>query len=310
MGRPPKDDTGSKKAERPPILNGAEVWEYYRVDFKITREFLGTCSEASIMAEHVLKKAQKEIKKANKLSGAVSKAAEKWKGEELSDDKMVKELQGIITTFAELSGKIIDPMPYDIDDLLELAERTEQEYYSLIGKNEQKATVFMRETKSDGSTWPIISTHMILGNLKENARNITNNGDKSIFPSKVSIGEIMSLDVKPVEQFMKPSHDIVRKENGERDLLERPIRFNRMGKDITAISTSERLPVGTEFGCVLRVRKRSGMTEEALRFLFELGKNNGFGSWRGSGNMGAYRFKLEKLQNYKEPVPPGFEGWS
>ncbi len=315
--KPAAKKAAAKKAPRLPIPKMREIWDYYSLDFKITREFIGTCTETSIMTEHVLKKAQKEIKKANRISGKINKAAEKYRGAEYTDDKMVKDIQNNIRTFAELAGKQVDEMPDDMDELLELAEIVEAEYREIVSKAEQKATVFMRKKikgkegpGNEGGTWPIISTHMILGNLKENARVITNNGDNSVFPSKVSIGEVMSLDVKAIEQYMVPSHDIKRKENGERELLERPIRFERMGKSETAISISEVLPVGTEFGCTLRVRRRGPVTEEALRFLLELGKNNGLGSWRGSGNMGSYRYKLQKLPStFEEPVPEGFEGW-
>jgi hypothetical protein len=82
-----------------------------------------------------------------------------------------------------------------------------------------------------------------------------------------------------------------------------------MGKKEAVIAVSEQLPEGTEFGCILRVRKGSAITENALRKLLDLGKNQGLGANRGSGNMGAYRFKLEKLINYEEKAPKGFEGW-
>lgn len=308
----------AKKAPAPPISAKGDVWDYYEVQFKFSRECLATCAETSIMAEHKFKKAQKEIKKANKLQGKINKIAEKFRGAELSDEKMVRDTQALINTYAELCGETVAEMPDDMDELLDLAAEVEAKYHEIVAKAEQSATVFMRK-KIDGKKgggkkglWPVMSSHMFLGNLKENARIITNNGDKSIFPSKVSIGEVLSLDVKPVEPYMIPSHDIVRKEDGERDLLERPIRFTSpQGKEQTAISISERLPVGTEINCTLRVRRRGPVTQEALTFLLELGKNNGLGAWRGSGNMGAYWYKLTKLdKNYKEPVPEGFEGWS
>lgn len=289
-------------------------FDYYEMRFKLLQPMLGTCAEVSIMYEHVLKKAQKEIKKANKLTNSVSKIADKWKGEELGDDKVIKELQGIVTTFAGLIGKPVVGMPHTVEELLDLAAEVEKEHAELIKKGEsQAATVFMCRTIEKNGVkvqWPVISTHMILGNIKEISRVITNNGDKSIFPSKVSIGEVCSLDCKAIEEFMVPDQDIVRDKDGKRVLDERPIRFERAGKEQTAIAVSEQLPAGTEFGCILRVRKKSPLTEDALRKIFDFGKSKGLGAWRSSGMRGAYRFKLVKMKpSYKEPVPPGFEGW-
>lgn len=306
MARPKKSTTDEEKKVSVTDPN----WDYFDVQFKLRTPQLATCTEASIMQEHQFKKAQKEIKKANKLTDRITKIAEQWRGAEFTDDKLVLELKGIITHFAELSGQQIDEFPEDKDEMLELAGEVEEKYKEILSKTQQKANVFMKYKKGNGDIWPIISTHMILGNLKANSRVITNNGDKSIFPSKVSIGEVMSLDVKAVEPFMVPSHDVERNEDGSIRLYERPIRFNRQGKEETAIAITEQLPINTEFGCTLRVRRNGIVNEQSLRKLFDLGKNQGFGAWRGSGNMGAYSFKLTKLKkDYKEPVLEGHEGW-
>jgi hypothetical protein len=288
------------------------VWEYYRINFKLIREMLGTCTEASIMKQHVIEKAKKQIKKANRLGDKISKALDKFIGSEITEEKEIKEIQGVIRTFAELTGKpTADPLPTNMNKLLKLAEQLEEEFNELVRQGEeQKSTVFMRMPKNGdpNETWPVISTHMILGNLKENLKIIVNNEDKTILKTKVSVGETLALDVKAIEEFMFPTNDIVRDEEGNRILLERPILFSdAFGKKVTAIGSSEQLPPGTEFGCVLRVRKNSPIDENALRKLFTLGRNNGFGSWRGSGNRGAYWFKLEKLKDYQEFVPEGWE---
>jgi hypothetical protein len=43
-----------------------------------------------------------------------------------------------------------------------------------------------------------------------------------------------------------------------------------------------------------------------LKKLLDYGKNNGLGQWRGSGNKGAYAYKLDAI-DYKETLP---DGWS
>jgi len=270
-------------------------WVYKKLSIHLLRPQLGTCPEASIYHEHILKKAQKEIKKANKLTAKLTKALQKYKDvEEIPFQKQIEELSGIIRAYQEIVGKKED-IPQALDELLEYAKELKEECDELLkGGGAQSATVFMRD--KDG--WPMISTHMILGNLKENLKIVVNNSDlpkeSRILASKVAVGESMALDIKPVEQFIRPSKDIVRKPDGERELLERPIVFDRQGVKTTAIAISEYLPEGTEYEVHLRCRKHS-LVLEALEELFDYAKNNGLGSWRGSGNMGAYVYKLEDL---------------
>ena len=300
-----------------------EHFDYYRLDFKLKTPMLGTATRTSIYYEHVLEKAKKEIAKANKLKKEitkVTKSSENYVGSEISDSKQLSELQGVIRTYCQLVGRSLD-VPDNLDELLSLATTLEVEYdEKLKAKDTVDATVFLRDSYGH----PIISTHMILGNFKENAKIMVNGGDKTIIKSKVAVGETFAMDVKPVENYMTPSNKILTVEPGQeppdslgkgknivdlegRCLLERPIRFERIGKTETAIATSEQLPEGTEFGCHLRVRKESPITEESLRKLLHFGKNNGLGRWRGSGNMGAYNFKLEKVENFEETAPEGWE---
>jgi len=288
---------------------------------------LGTCAEASIMEIHVIEKAKKQITKANRLDKKI-KALDKFKGSEISEEKEIDELQGVIRTYMELTGKPAhETLPRDKKELMQIAEEVRDEFHELVKAGEDvKATVFMRNTKvnlgmelepdeDETTTWPIISTHMLLGNFKENA-NIVINGThkddkKSLLPAqlstKVSVGEQFAMSVKPVEPFMIPSNDIVRNGNGDREILERIVRWtNNFGKTETAIATSEMLPEGTTFGCILRVRKNSPISEDFLKELLEYGKNNGLGSWRGSGNKGSYYWQLEKLVDYMEDKPDGW----
>ena len=275
---------------------------YYRVQFKLIREMLGACCAASIWNEHVIQKSKKEIKAANILSNRITKHRQKYIGPDISDDKQVKELQGILRRFSELTGEVVE-IPDDIDELLETAKEFEQLLEEKLStKDSNKATVFMLDEQG----WPMLSTHIIIGNLKENLKIMVNSDDKSIMPSKVSVGESLALDVKPIDEFMRPSCDIVKDEQGKPVICERPILFDRMGKKETAIVRSETLPVGTEFGTILRVRATSRLTKENLERLFDFGKSNGFGPWRGSGNRGAYVYKIEELPDYKED----FDGWN
>lgn len=295
---------------------------YYRISFRLLTPMLGTATETSIHHEHVIEKAKKEIAKANRLSGKISKALDKFKGSDISEKKEVKELQAVLRTYLQLLGRPLD-VPESVGPILEIAAELEQEFQEQLKSHDQvKATVFLR----DENGMPILGSHMILGNLKENLKIMVNNGDKSILKYKLSVGETLALDVKPVVDFMSVDHDILRAESQEqvdkmpvpgkgryildqkgRVLLERPIRFERMGKQETAIAISEQLPKDTEFSCVVRVRNESPINEDALNKLLDFGKSNGFGAWRGSGNMGAYCYKMEMLEEFDEDLP---EGWS
>lgn len=277
---------------------------YYKVSFKLLRKMLGTCSAVSIWAEHILAKAKKLIAEANKLKGKVNKTLKKYVGSEITEHKEIAELQGIIRRYQEITGEIGD-IPNDVKSLLEYATVLEEKFNEMCKSGETaKSTIFMRNKEG----FPIISTHMIIGNFKENLKIITNNsGDAKAIKSKVAAKEIMVLDVKPVEEFMVPSNDVEKDANGKPILFERPIRFDDgHGKQETAIAMSEVLPEGTEFSCTLRVRADSSLNEDLLRKLLDLGKNNGLGQNRGSG-YGSYCFKLEKIDDPTKKDPNGWE---
>lgn len=280
-------------------------YTYYRLSLKLLREMLATCPEASIYEQHVLTKTKKLIKQANKLTGKVAKNLEKYKGVEISEQKEAEELRGIIRTYEALIGEKHD-LNVGPEQLLEIAKEIEQQFNELVEQGEQtKATIFMK----NGKNMPVISSHMILGNFKEILKVLTNGGDKTIMKSKVQVGESMALDLKMVEEFLEASTDIARDEKGDRKLCERPIRFtDPMGKTITAIAQSEQLPVGTVFTGTLRVRKTSPLDNmETLERILDFGKNLGLGSWRGSGNKGAFLYKLEPLPDYKEAFDDGWK---
>jgi len=290
------------------------TFDYYNAKFKLISPMLGTATETSIYYEHILKKAQKEIEKANKISGKISKALEKYRGVELSEDKIISELQGTLRTLCQLTGRKLE-VPDDVDSILKFSKELEAEFMENIKtKEDVKATVFLRN--KDG--WPIISTHMVLGNMKANIKAATNAGSgedvgiNQLFKSKTAIGEAMSLDITFVEDYMTPSNDILKVQPGEeaptaprgrnivdsrgRVLLERPLTSFQG----TSISTSEQLPVDTQFECTMRVRKGSIFGYKELAAIFDMGKAQGFGAWRGSGSMGAYVYQLKYLEEYKE----------
>jgi LEA14-like dessication related protein len=271
-----------------------DLFVFKKVRYKFLTNLLGTCTEAELYNEHVLKKAQKEIAKANKLQGKMIKSLEKYKDVEISADKEASELKAILRAYQEKVGKR-DPLPDNVTDLLSYAKEINEEYEALMSKGEeQKSTVFMRD--EDGHA--IISTHMIIGNFKENLKSMVNNSEKGSMAvkSKVSAAEIMSTDVKVVEDFTRPSMDILRHENGKAQILERPIRFERMGKTVTAIALSEQIPAGAEIEFTLRIRKGSPVLD-VLPELLEMGKLNGLGQWRGSGKMGLFVYKIEDCEN-------------
>jgi len=278
-------------------------YAYYKVDYKLLTPMLGTCTEASIYKIHVLEKAKKLIAKSNRLAGRLTKVQAKYAGTEIPERKELADLQGIIRATQEALGKK-ELIPETMDELLAYAKELNLEYEEAVAAGEaQKATVFMRGT--DGKV--VLSSHMVIGNLKENLKIITNNSsmEERIIKSKAAVSEVLSLDVKPVEDYMYPNTDIVKDEKGERALCERPISFDVMGKRTTAIALSEELPAGTEFGVTLRVRAESPLRNK-LPDLLSLGRSNGFGAWRGSGRKGSYVYKIEELPNYKEVIPKGW----
>lgn len=307
-----------------------KMFNYYKVEFKLTAPMLGTATQTSIYYQHVITKAQKEIEKANKLGDKITKALAKFKGTEpIAPEKELAEMQAVLRTFCALVGKPLE-VPNDITAILEMSKVLEEEFREKIKTLDTvDATVFLRG--ADGL--PIISTHMILGNIKSNVKTVTASGGgqlSDLLKSKTAVAETLALDIKFVEDFMKTSEDIVRCVNGKvkyngivqtidtegdlqeqlpaprgrhildkagRVLLERPL----VKWDGTTIACSEQLSPGVTFGCTIRVREGSVFDNETvLRQLFELGKSQGFGAWRGSGTMGSYKYKLEALPDFME----------
>lgn len=283
---------------------------YYKLDLRLRTEMLGTCTQASIYNAHVLKKAQKMIKEVNKLSGKVTKALAKYQGTEIKPEKERDELVGIIRRYQEVLGKK-ESIPEDIEEVLNYCCELEEELDKEVESKDQKAaTIFMRG--EDGR--PMISSHMILGNLKENLKIVTNNTtlpkEAKPIKSKVQVGETLALDVKCVEEFIHPTEDVVRDDNGFPELLERPIKFERMGRVETAIAMSERLPPGTQMSVHLRIRADSPFAQEdasLVRYLLKLGKSNGLGQWRSSGGKGQFDYKLERVEGDPSAVDDGWD---
>lgn len=100
-------------------MKGFDMFTYWKVDFRLISEMLGTATEASIYDKHILQKAKKEIQKANKLSGKITKAVQKYKGQEIPEQKEVEELKSVIRAYQGVVGKIT-----------ELPDSVEEEYYS------------------------------------------------------------------------------------------------------------------------------------------------------------------------------------
>jgi hypothetical protein len=305
-----KKASGEKDARNKAL--GAKMYEYYLLMIRLRTEQLGSVAEASIWDAHIIKKAQKAIKRANKLSGRLTKVDEEFVGPEISEDKHIKELQMIINSYHGLIGETVDKLPETVEALLELAHEIEEKYKDILAAGEiSPTTIFMKQKEGD-IYWPVISSHMILGFMKKQIRVIVNNGDKSVLSTKVSIGEVLSLDVKPVEEFLRASKDIDKDSEGNRLLCERPVSFPskfNSGETVTAILRSEVLPAGTEYTCTLRVRNQGPMTELALKRVLILGKNQGLGPWRSSGGKGQFDFKLEHLPDHVEIVEGSEDGW-
>jgi hypothetical protein len=275
------------------------------------------------MQSHLVEKAKKMAEKANRLDKRISKVLDKYKGTVITETDEVREMQANIRAFGELTGRNPEELlPNSMEELLPIAEQVSDDYHKIVAAGDDiRGTVFLKETAGnirrdygdhllpgipDDQLWPVISSHMALGNFKENAKIVTNNGEQ-MFPSKVSVGECFALDVKPIQKFMIPNKDIIRGEDGNHIQLERIVRYNDKGTPKTAICISEQLPEDTEFECILRVRRTTTITDRELEDLLDYGKNNGLGAWRGSGHMGAYIYKFEHLPDYQETWPDGWK---
>ena len=280
-------------------------YTYYKAAYKLISEMIATCPPPDIWNKFVVANAKKEMKKANSLSGKIAKSLQKYKGSEITEKKEIAELKGIIRNYQQMTENF-DPLPDTVEELLEFAQKLQEDFDKNTAEDSNRGiTVFMRG--EDGH--PIISSHMILGNLKENLRIMTNNGDKSIATSKVSVNEMMAADVKCVEFFLRSSQDVDRDAKGNPRICERTlIKPNMGGGKDSVIARSETLPKGTVFEFTLRVRTTSPLNSiKVLSYLMEKGRNNGLGAWRGSGNRGAFVYKLDVAPNFVETFEDGWK---
>lgn len=281
-----------------------QVFDYYQLKLKLREPMLGTNASADIMKEFVISKAKTQIEEANRCTAKISKALKKFQGEQISESKETEELRGIVRSQQELLG-IKEDIPTTVEAIVVYSKELELKLDDKLKEQEDyKSTVFLRD--EDGR--PAISSHMLLGQIKAVLSTVINSGNKSIFKSKVQLNECSALDLKFVETLLPSSEDIMRDENGDRDLNIRPIRFNRMGQTISALAASEQLPRGTEFMVTLRVRYDSPLNNiETLKYIFMHGKNLGLGAWRNSNQFGTFDFKLDHLKKYIEPALS--DGW-
>lgn len=283
-----------------------QVFDYYSLQLRLRQPCLGTNSSVDIMHEHVIKKSREQISLANASSKKISKSLKKYVGPNITEEKEIEELKGILRAQQELLN-IKEEIPNTVNEIINYSKELEGRLDDYLSENElHKSTIFLRDEAGNVG----ISSHQILGNLKAILATIINSGNKDIMKSKTQMGECMSMDLKFVETFLPASQDIMRDPaTKERILNIRPIRFNnKMGQVTSALAASEQLPAGTQFSTTLRVRSDSPINNmETLEYLLSHGKNIGLGAWRNSNQYGAYDFKLFKLQNYTEALEPGWK---
>ena len=126
-----------------PLSKPISTFDFYKLSIKLLTDKWMLWSRYLIADEHILKKAQKMIKEANKQSAKLLKAYEKYKGsEEIDPAKELAELQGIIRRYEELVGKKTD-LPNDAPALLKYAAALEAEFDEKAQNGaERQATVF------------------------------------------------------------------------------------------------------------------------------------------------------------------------
>lgn len=284
-------------------------YSYYQVELKLITEMLGTNPSASIYDKHIMKKTKDLIKEANKLGKKAKKSLEKYVGAEIKENKEIEDLKSVLGRYQEAIGRN-DELPNDHQALLDLATEYEEEFKKMTEEGKAKAcTGFMRR---DGKV--CISSHMILGNIRENLRLIFRGTDaqadksrditsgKFPYENLKEIKEATVVALKVVEPYIYPDQDILRDAEGKPVLNERVvIDRDAFGKSPTSIASSEQLPEGTKFKFVIRIPKGNVLDNaDLLGEMFSWGKNNGLGQWRGSGGKGAFKYKLTALPDYVE----------
>lgn len=317
-----KKDVMMKKTEKATKVQEAgisfkptknDIFVYYKLFICTKSELLATNPAADIMNEHIIQKAKKLMAEASRKEKRVSKALDKYAGEQdICGDKAYLDLRYNLQAYMSLIGSKA-AVPESAEELLDLFAQVKEEFDEMVAQGKaQQGTIFLRN--NEGKV--VLSSHMILGNIKEILSNITNNGDKSILATKVSVGETCAQDIKWVNAYAEAKQiedgklvdrDSVKDAEGKPVMLQRSLRIRnpQPGQAAVCISMSEYLPEETIFEFTLRVRKKSVFDKNALEYIFHHGISLGLGQWRGSGGKGAYEFHLEELPDFTEEK----DGW-
>jgi hypothetical protein len=263
------------------------MFDKYQVKLTFARSVLATnpC-DPNVMDVHIQDKQRKLILEKGGINTQINKYLDEI---QISKEKGAEETSRLIDRLETLIGYTLSPEERQ-DAIAGTLTSLKETFEEMDVKG---TTIFFWDKKADR---PCLGSHMIKGYLKAAAEAIgrtlpTKHG--TVLHSISYTQSLINQHVSCVEEFITFDRDIVRKEDGTTDYLQRSLRAMTAKGPRISLAKSEQVAAGAKLEFTLRVMQNSPITKEILCKLFDYGELSGIGQWRNSGR-GAFSYELMK----------------
>lgn len=163
---------------------------------------------------------------------------------------------------------------------LKTMEELEEEIES-CPDDEKGATGFHKDTFG-----LFFYNYMILGNIKQNIFILTCNGLGKVLAYKKACDLFINVSPRKVRPYRGDDETLMQPDGS----IERPLRAQTAKGERIVLAKSDLIEAKTRFKFEVKLlRNDRGLDMEMLVNAIKMGKENGLGQWRGSGNYGQYR---------------------
>lgn len=258
----------------------------YEMELTFLRNVLATNpSDPNVLDTHILDRQRKLILEKQGINTQINKYLEalpiaKEKGEE-EVNRLIERLQDL-TGYTFNEEERADAIAGKLSSLKETLKELDI----------KGTTVFFWDKATNH---PCIGDHMIYGYLKAAGEAICQaSGTRErgvVLQSINKTHSIINQHIRCSEQFIPFDKDIIRREDGTPQYLQRSLRAMTAKGPRISLAKSEQVPAGAKVRFTLNVMDGSPMTKENLCRLFDHGVFFGLGQWRSSG-WGTFIYEL------------------
>ncbi len=165
---------------------------------------------------------------------------------------------------------------------LKTMEELDEEIESCPDETEKAATGFHKDVFG-----LLIYNYMILGNIKSNLWILMCNGLGKVLSYKKSCDLFVKVGPRKIRFYRDAEEEPLMQPDGA---IERSLRAQTAKGERVTLAKSDYVKEKTRFKFKVKLlRNDRGLDMEMLVNALKMGKENGLGQWRGSGNYGQYR---------------------